>query len=76
MRHIDELNRSLLYFDSIENHGRGAIGVPASLAVPVESIEITVQRIGKCDGAANVRASNQQVIASFRWQGLLNIVAL
>jgi len=60
---------SVFRFDR-ESHGRRAIGVPVSLAVPVESIEITVY------GAANVRASNQQVIASFRWQGLLNIVAL
>lgn len=34
-------------------------GQSAGLAVPVVSIEITSWRIGKCDGAANGRTSNQ-----------------
>lgn len=34
-------------------------GQSAGLAVPVVPIEITSWRIGKCDGAANGRTSNQ-----------------
>lgn len=45
--------------DTKRGEGRVDKGQSASLAVPVVSIEITSWRIGKCDGAANGRSSNQ-----------------
>nr|KAF7410593.1 hypothetical protein H0235_013200 [Vespula pensylvanica] len=60
LKYIVELDCLYLALGSIvESHRQEAIGVPVCLAVRVVSIEITSRWIGKCDCAANGKASNQ-----------------
>lgn len=77
LRYIDELNRSLPYFDSTENHtDEGQSAFRPVLRFQLNLLKLPSSGLASVMGRPNVRASNQQVIASFRWQGLPNIVAL